>query len=180
MRGFVDRLSQGGSGVTLAELETYRSFGEQVVENTLKSTVGPERKRIERLVEFSGVDPQLIFTGRFAPKHDQAEGLPQAAAPALAQAAPGLAQTQEAPSPTVSRLAEALTGGPAPAQQATVAGQGEVDPARIAMYATVPPAVLKRQVEAMAAALAKNPAAYSQEEVDAASAAYNVAFPHER
>ena len=112
--------------------------------------------------------------------------MPQAAAPALTQAAPGLEQTQEAPSTsaTVSRLAEALTGGPAPAQapaqQATVAGQGEVDPARLKMYSTVPPDVLKREVEAMAAALAKNPAAYSQEEVNAASAAYNAAFPYER
>ena len=190
MKGFVDKLSQGGAGVTLAELETYRAFGEMVVENTLKSTVGPERKRIGRLIEYAGVDPSLVFTGRFAPKPPQGEatqGLPQAAAPALSQAAPGLGRTQEAPSPTVSRLAEALTSGPAPAPAPApaatppVAGQGQaVDPERLKMYSQVPPAVLRRQVEDMAAALAKNPAAYTQEEVDAASAAFERAFPGER
>ena len=184
LKGYADKLARGGAGVTLEELSSYQRFGEEVVRRAMESTVGPERERISRLIEFSGVDPSLVFTGRFAPKQDQAEGLPQAAAPALAQAAPGLARTQEAPSPTVSRLAEALTGGQAPAQapaqQATVAGQGEVDPARLKMYSTVPPDVLKRQVEDMAAELAKNPAAYTQAEVDAASAAYNVAFPHER
>ena len=66
LRGFVDKLSRGGAGVTLSELESYKRFGEQVVQQSLESTVGPERNRISRLVEFAGVDPELIFTGRFA------------------------------------------------------------------------------------------------------------------
>lgn len=54
MRGFVDKLKEGGAGVTLRELESYRRFGEQVVRNTLEETVGPERERISRLVAFAG------------------------------------------------------------------------------------------------------------------------------
>ena len=183
LKGYADKLARGGAGVTLQELESYKRFGEEVVRRAMESTVGPERRRIARLVEYAGIDPKLVFSGRFEPQEDQAQGLPQAAAPALSQAAPGLEQTQQAPSPVASRLAEALAGGPAPAPAATppVAGQGQgVDPARLKMYSQVPPDVLRRQVEDMAAALAKNPGAYSQEEVDAASAAYERAFPGER
>ena len=67
MRGFVDKLAAGGAGVTLKELESYRRFGEMVVKSTLESTVGPERRRVQRLAEYAGVDQNLIFTGRFAP-----------------------------------------------------------------------------------------------------------------
>ena len=76
MRGFVDKLTQGGAGVTLEELQSYARFGEQVVQRALESTVGPERERILRLVEFAGVDPALIFSGRFAPKPPQGEAPP--------------------------------------------------------------------------------------------------------
>ena len=107
--------------------------------------------------------------------------MPQAAAPALTQAAPGLAQTQEAPSTsaTVSRLAEALTGGPAPAQAAPTV-EAPLDAPRTKDYAALPPDALARLVTKMAAELAQNPAAYTQDEVNAASAAYNAAFPYER
>ena len=67
MRGYADKLSKGGAGVTLKELESYKEFGEQVVQQALESTIGPERKRIKRLIEYTGADPELIFTGRFAP-----------------------------------------------------------------------------------------------------------------
>ena len=180
LKGFADKLSKGGAGVTISELESYQRFGEQVVRRAMESTVGPERRRLERLVKFSGVDPQLVFTGRFKPQGDQEQGLPQAAAPALTQAAPGLVQAQEAPSPqstpaTVSRLAEALTGSRAPAQAPTFDTEQ-----RIKDYATLPADALARLVTKMAAELAENPAAYTQQEVNAASAAYNAAFPYER
>ena len=198
LKGFADKLSKGGAGVTISELESYQRFGEQVVRRAMESTVGPERRRLERLVKFSGVDPQLVFTGRFKPQGDQEQGLPQAAAPALTQAAPGLVQAQEAPSPqstpaTVSRLAEALTGSRAPAQAPTFDTEQRIKdyatlPAdaptfdteqRIKDYATLPADALARLVK-MAAELAENPAAYTQQEVNAASAAYNAAFPYER
>ena len=75
MKGYADKLARGGAGVTEAELRSYVRFGKEVVQKAMASTVGPERKRIERLVKFSGVDPALIFSGRFAPEALQAQGL---------------------------------------------------------------------------------------------------------
>ena len=69
LRGFVDKLSKGGAGVTLAELQSYARFGEQVVQRALESTVGPERERISRLVEFAGVDPELVSQGVLPPRN---------------------------------------------------------------------------------------------------------------
>ena len=95
MRGFVDKLSKGGAGVTISELESYKRFGEQVVQKALESRVGPERRRIERLVEYAGVDPELIFTGRFAPGAAP-QGAPQALAGPVASspAAPRCGRTR--------------------------------------------------------------------------------------
>ena len=115
LKGYADRLARGGAGVTLGELRSYQRFGEEVVKRALESRVGPERERIERLVEYAGVDPQLIFTGRFAPEPPQAQGLPQAAAPALPQAA----QT-----PGFAALAKALTGPRTPARAPAHAAAG--------------------------------------------------------
>ena len=88
LKGYADKLAQGGAGVTLSELASYKRFGEQVVKRALESRVGPERARISRLVEYAGVDPQLIFTGRFAPALSQAapQAQPQAAPQAQPQA----------------------------------------------------------------------------------------------
>ena len=189
MRGFVDKLSKGGAGVTLQELESYKRFGEQVVQRALESTVGPERERISRLVEFAGVDPELIFSGRFAPKPPQGEappGQPQG----LPQQAPALPQEPEPPR-SIAPLARALVGGQTAATLggAPQAPQGQAPQApgvvtggdnhRIAMYATMPKDALKRQVAQMAAKLATNPGAYSQAEITAAKIAYDRAFPNE-
>ena len=43
MRGFVDKLSKGGAGVTLKELESYKRFGEQVVQRALENKLPMER-----------------------------------------------------------------------------------------------------------------------------------------
>ena len=179
LKGYADKLAQGGAGVTLKELESYKRFGEEVVKKALESTVGPERKRISRLVEYAGVDPELIFTGRFAPEAPQAR--PQAA-PALAQAAPP--QTQAASSPGFSALAKALAGpqraqaappprAPAPA----TAGMGpapaySLERQRVQDYSTLKPAALQKQVAQMAA----NRADYSPEELRAAAMAWQRAF----
>ena len=181
LRGFVDKLSKGGAGVTLAELQSYARFGEQVVQRALESTVGPERERISRLVEFAGVDPELIFSGRFAPE-EQAQGLPQAAPQLMSQVAP-----QGAPR-SIAPLARALAGGrPAPSAAVPTAAALGAPPVpgvmsagdnhRIAMYADMPKDALERQVATMAEKLAANPKAYSQEEIDAAKIAYDRAFP---
>ena len=83
MRGFVQKLGEGGAGVTIRELQTYRDFGQEVVKQALQSTLRPERERIARLVKFAGVDPELIFTGRFA-----SDAAPQQEAQRQPQAAP--------------------------------------------------------------------------------------------
>ena len=161
MRGFVDKLSRGGSGVTLRELETYRRFGEMVVENTLESTVGPERKRISRLAEFASVDPQLIFTGRFAQGDQQGGDQQGGVAAPSALSAPS---TQLAPG----------TGQPAPrSAQASMTGQGEADPSRLAMYADLPKDALERQVVIMKS----HESDYSAAELRAAALAWQAMFP---
>ena len=134
MRGFVDKLSKGGAGVTLAELESYRRFGQQVVQKALQSTVAPERARISRLVEFAGVDPQLIFPGRFATPEGPQQAAPQGGG--IADAAP------QAPiiDSSQAMMAEP-TGQRGPAPQA--------DAARIKMYGRLPPDALKRQAQEM-------------------------------
>ena len=155
MRGFVDRLSKGGAGVTLSELASYRRFGEQVVKGALESTVGPERKRIERLVEFAGVDPELIFTGRFATP----EG-PQQAAP---QATPqGGAIADAAPPPPEIASSQAMMAAPT----------GQADAARVSVYSQLPADALKRQAVEMKA----NPAKYNDAERRAMSQAWHRKF----
>ena len=191
MRGFVEKLSAGGAGVTLKELESYRRFGEMVVKRALESTVGPERERISRLVKFAGVDPALIFSGRFAPdaapKGEQ--GLARAAVPALPQGAP------QAPPRSISPLARALAGGrgapssavpaaaalggapiasPAPSGQEPQAASemSAGDRHRIEMYARLPKDALQRQAEDMR----DNPTAYSDAEKHAAGLAWRRVF----
>ena len=157
LRGFVDKLSQGGAGVTLAELETYRRFGQMVVEKALESTVGPERERIGRLIEYAGVDPSLIFTGRFAPQGSQDGGVSaqsSLAAPPV-QLAPDTAQASPPPG------------------QAMMTGQGAADPGRIAMYANLPKDALDRQVAIMKA----NEGDYSPQELAAAALAWQAMNP---
>ena len=103
-----DKLRKGGAGVVVGELKSYAAFGEKVVQKSLDSVVGPERKRISRLVEFAGVDPELIFTGRFA-----SDAGPQAAPqglPPMAQGDPMAPQGGPNQAP-VAALAAALTGG---------------------------------------------------------------------
>ena len=181
MRGFVDKLSQGGAGVTLKELESYQRFGQQVVQRALESTVGPERERISRLVKFAGVDPELIFTGRFA-----SDAAPQGAPQAMSQAAPQGAP--QAPPRSIAPLARALAGGrPAPSPAAPVAAalgappapQGQApsemsagDRHRIEMYARLPKDALQRQAEDMR----DNPTAYSDAEKHAAGMAWRRVF----
>ena len=177
LKGYADRLARGGAGVTLSELRSYKEFGEKVVRRSLESRVGPERERISRLVEFAGVDPELIFTGRFAPEPPQAQAAPRA-------------QPRAADSPAFTALAKALTGprtqarAPAPARAQAHAAAGmapapasSLPAQRVMDYAALPPAALERQVDQMAAKLAANPDAYSQEEIDAAKVAFDRAFP---
>ena len=183
MKGYADRLARGGAGVTYRELQSYQEFGKKVVQRALESRVGPECERISRLVEYAGVDPQLIFTGRFAPEPPQAQeqGLPRAAPQA---------QPRAADSPGFASLAAALAGprtqarAPAPARaQAHAAAGVAPTPAyslpkqRVKDYAILKPDALKRQVARMVEKLAVNPDAYSQEEIDAAKNAYDRAFP---
>ena len=177
MKGYADKLARGGAGVTEAELKSYVRFGKEVVQKAMASTVGPERKRIERLVKFSGVDPALIFSGRFAPEAPQAQ--PQSA-PALAQAAPP--QAQATATPGFSALAKALAGpGPerAPARAPAPATAGmapapaySLERQRVQDYSTLKPDALKRQVDRMNA----NRADYSPAELRAAAMAWQKAF----
>ena len=96
----------------------------------------------------------------------------------------GEPQPRAADSPGLAALAKALTGPgtPAPAPAYTAAGVG-LAPAssnpqqRVQDYATLPPDALARQVQTMAERLAANPDAYSQEEINAAKRAYDIAFP---
>ena len=94
----------------------------------------------------------------------------------------GQPQPRAADSPGVAALAKALTGPGTPAPAYTAAGVGSVPASsnpgqRVKDYATLPPDALERQVQTMAERLAVNPKAYSQEEIDAAKRAYDVAFP---
>ena len=187
LRGFVDKLSKGGAGVTLAELQSYARFGEQVVQRALESTVGPERERISRLVEFAGVDPELIFSGRFAPQAveqvtapgsapnwlDNSEAVPSIAA--IPRVTGGMAADEmtAAPRADPSRLAQALIGTANAAGAAPVGVQPEDDPARISMYADLTQLQLKRQIETMKA----NEGDYSDAEKRAAALAWQQAFP---
>ena len=123
LEGFADKLAQGGAGVTLEELESYVRFGEEVVQRALEENVGPERERISRLVEFAGVDPALIFTGRFAPEEPaqglppspESAALPQGAAPAVQPALPGPALPGPVPPAAApAELLPALGLSPAP------------------------------------------------------------------
>ena len=188
LKGYADRLARGGAGVTISELESYKRVGEEVVKRALESRVGPERKRISRLVEYAGVDPELIFTGRFAP-----EPPPQGAPQGHPQVAPARPPAQEDPPPqgraptpsAFSKLVTALTGGPAPAPARAPAGPGPAPASslpqqRVRDYAALPPAALRRQVDQMAEKLAADPKAYSQAEVNAAKRAFDAAFPGER
>ena len=158
LRGYADKLAKGGAGVTLRELESYKRFGEEVVRRALESNVGPERERISRLIEFAGVDPKLIFTGRFA-SDASPEGAPQASQGGVATAPP--APMAEASSSLFSpaqaapvAAAQPATKGPAP------------DQARIGMYE------LQKQTQMMAA----NPDDYSIEEKRAAAIQWQKQF----
>ena len=164
IKGFAEKLAKGGAGVTISELESYKRFADEVVAKTLQSTVGPERKRIERLVEFAGVDPELIFTGRFA-SDASPQGAPQEPQGGVATA-PSASMAQ-APSSLFSQAqaAPVATGQPAPKGPAP-------NQARIDMYAQLPPGALERQVQTIAA----NPNNYSDEEKRAAATAWQRAF----
>ena len=168
LRGFVDKLSRGGAGVTLSELESYKRFGEQVVQQSLESTVGPERNRISRLVEFAGVDPELIFTGRFASNASPQEA-PRAPQGGVATAPS--APMAQAPSSLLSQAqaAPVAAGQPAPA---TVARQVATDPERVKGYVRLAPDALKRQAATMKA----NPAKYSDAERRAMAFAWRSKF----
>ena len=160
LKGMADKLARGGAGVTLGELASYRRFGEQVVANTLKTTVGPERKRIERLIEFAGVDPSLVFTGRFAtPEGPQQTAPPQAPMVQALEPEPELASSHAMMAPT-GQAGPAPRVAPAP------------DQARVSMYGQLDPAALRRQ----AAEMTGNPDTYSDEEKRAMSRAWFKAF----
>ena len=181
LRGYAEKLSAGGAGVTLRELQSYKEFGEKVVQRALESTVGPERARISRLVAYAGIDPKLVFSGRFAPEAAP-QGPPQAAPQVMSQVAP-----QGAPR-SIAPLARALAGGrPAPSAAAPVAAALGAPPApqgtapsemsagdrhRIEMYARLPEDALQRQAEDMR----DNPTAYSTAEKRAAGLAWRRIF----
>ena len=152
LKGMAEKLAKGGAGVTLAELDSYRRFGEEVVRNSLESTVGPERKRISRLADRFGVDPELIFSGRFAAQDAEPQGAPQIAPQALE---PEMVSSQAMTAPTAQSR-------PAP-RVAPAAGQ-----ARVGMYGELDPAALKRQAATMKA----SPNTYSDVEKRAMSAAW--------
>ena len=161
LRGYADKLSKGGAGVTLKELESYKRFGEKVVERALESAVGPERERISRLVEYAGVNPELIFTGRFAPNAQPAP--PQAPESAVQ---PQVAPPAAPPTPDVMPATVAAPGAvqagllPTPTPQA---GEGALDPEtkeRVAMI----PGLEDDQLERQAQTVAANPDQYSDAE----------------
>ena len=162
LKGMAEKLAKGGAGVTLAELDSYRRFGEEVVKNSLESTVGPERKRISRLADRFGVDPELIFSGRFAP-----------------QAAPQAAEIASTHAMMAAPQAAAPTGQAGPVPQGPIpSGRGAGPKAsvefdqpiggRVGIYAQLPADALKRQAATMQA----NPADYDDDERRAMSAAW--------
>ena len=175
LKGMAEKLAKGGAGVTLAELDSYRRFGEEVVKNALESTVGPERKRISRLAERFGVDPELIFSGRFAPQAatplDAPEGMPPTApqAPEIASSQAMMAAPQAA-APTGQ--AGPVPQGPLPSGRgAGPKASVEFDQpigGRVGIYAQLPADALKRQAATMQA----NPADYDDDERRAMSAAW--------
>ena len=152
LKGYKDKILKGGAGVTLSELRSYKRFADQVVAKALESTIGPERLRISRLAERFGVDPDLIFSGRFAPQDAEPQIAPQ-----VAPQAPEIASTQAMMSPTAE-----ITGGTAP----------KADAKRVEMYAELPPDALKRQAATMKA----NPTEYSDDEKRAMALAWRSKF----
>ena len=158
LKGMAEKLKAGGAGVTLKELDSYRRFGEEVVRNSLESTVGPERKRISRLADRFGVDPELIFSGRFAPQ----DAAPQAAPEAMPQTAPPQAPMAQALEPELASTHAMM----APTGEAGVKIQP--DPKRVEMYAGLQPDALRRQAATMQA----DPSGYSEAEKRAMSAAW--------
>lgn len=171
LRGFVEKLGKGGAGVTLKELASYRRFGEQVVQSSLESTIGPERERIGRLAERFGVDKELIFTGRFA--SDAApQQAPQAAPPETV--APMAQEQMPAAAPQLAgMLSQAASEPLVPAVASQSPDARQADPERIRHYAGLPKDALRRQAAAMAA----SPDKYSAAEKTAAAAAWDLAFP---
>ena len=166
LKGYKDKILKGGAGVTLSELRSYKRFADEVVAKALESTIGPERLRISRLAERFGVDPDLIFSGRFAPQDAEPQGAPQIAPQGgVATALP--APMPQAPSSLLSQAqaAPVATGQPASKGPAP-------DQARIKMYAELPPAALERQAQAIAA----NPDDYSTAEKAAAATAWQRVF----
>ena len=167
LKGMAEKLAKGGAGVTLAELDSYRRFGEEVVRNSLESTVGPERKRISRLADRFGVDPELIFSGRFAPQDaaplDAPEGMPP-----TAPQAPMVQALESELASSHAMMAPSRQAGPTPrVAPAAAAGQ-----ARVGIYNQLDPDALRRQAQTMTA----SPDTYSDEEKRAMSAAWFKAF----
>ena len=157
IKGYAEKLAKGGAGVTISELQSYKRFADSVVNKALESTVGPERQRISRLAERFGVDPDLIFSGRFAPQDAEPQGAPQIAPQAAPMAqAPEISSTHAMMSPTGQ-------GGPAPRVAPAAAGQ-----ARVGMYDQLDPDALRRQAATMTA----SPNTYSDEEKRAMSRAW--------
>ena len=113
LKGYADKLKKGGAGVVLGELKTYKQFGEKDVQKALESTVGPERKRISRLVDFAGVDPDLVFTGRFA-SNAEPKGTPQGMPPMVQGSPLALGNAPDAAGRGLAAVATALTGGQPP------------------------------------------------------------------
>ena len=154
IKGYADKLARGGAGVTLSELRSYKRFADQVVAKALESTIAPERLRISRLAERFGVDPDLIFSGKFAPQDaaplDAPEGMPQ-----TAPQSPEIASTQAMMSPRGQ-------AGQAP----------QADAARVGTYSQLKPDELKRQAAIMQA----NHDDYTDEERRAMGLAWRAKF----
>ena len=162
LKGYTDKILKGGAGVTLSELESYKRFADSVVNKALQSTIGPERLRISRLAERFGVDPELIFSGRFAPQDAEPQGAPEGMPPTAPQAPMARAPMVQALEPELASIHAMM----APTGEAGVKIQP--DAKRVEMYAQLPADALKRQAKTMQA----EPGKYNDQERAAMSAAW--------
>ena len=138
---------------------------------TIEQKMEALKRRARSAAEIGGQPYQAVQEQRGAPQ--PAPQAPQA---------PPQPQQQQGPSqanlaPMVRALAGALGGAQAAQPPQGPSPADSLERQRVQDYSALKPAVLKRQVDQMAAKLAVNPQAYSQEEIDAAKIAYDRAFP---
>jgi hypothetical protein len=81
--GAFERLSQGGAGVRLGELEKFAALAKEAAA-AQKGAIGPIRERIGKVADRYGIPRELVIEGIAADPEAAAPGQPQQASPAPA------------------------------------------------------------------------------------------------